>query len=163
MDAANMTKEVGNAGRRGLYKDVGKIMLGALGIGLAEKAIDGVVDKVKDSITARDFEETSKKNIDHARKLYPELKERPMSELHGWMEAAHTISPKIAKNKVLSASYLKTVNDFGGNVDLSTAKMLSDINKNTASGNSDEYVGSGLKNIGVGTKIYESYQGGNNG
>ncbi len=43
------------------------------------------------------------------------------------MEAFYTLAPKISVNKELGASMLATTNDYGGSVDLATAKLISEI------------------------------------
>jgi len=43
-----------------------------------------------------------------------------------WMDAFHTLSPSIATNKELGSTMLMTAHDYGGNIDMATAKMISD-------------------------------------
>jgi hypothetical protein len=151
-------EEIKSALTNGLKKeaktlDLGKIEMGNVAkmtaaitaAGILGKTVDGVADYMKNKSQAHIFNTvTAPANIEYALKKYPELKQADKREMHSWLSAARSIAPKIAQNKVLSASYLKTVHDFGGNVDMSTVNMLAEINKNTSSTKSSGYGKDGM-------------------
>jgi len=51
----------------------------------------------------------------------------PHEKLMQQMSAFYTLAPKASINKELGSSMLATTNDYGGNVDLATAKLISEI------------------------------------
>lgn len=100
------------------FKNMGLL----IGAGAALKGIDKLYDegfKVKDK---RGFADT----ISYAVKENPELKKVPPEKLNDWMHAFYTLSPKMAKNKVLASTMLTTTHNYGGNIDLATAKTIAE-------------------------------------
>jgi hypothetical protein len=65
--------------------------------------------------------------ITYAKKKHPELRDVPHDRLMNQMNAFYTLAPSVATNKELGSSMLVTTNDYGGNVDLATAKLIADI------------------------------------
>jgi len=65
--------------------------------------------------------------ISHAKKENPELRRVPTKKLHSWMNTFYSLAPHIAKDEGLATSMLTTVHNYGGDVDLATAKMISEI------------------------------------
>ena len=49
----------------------------------------------------------------------------------------YTLSPKLTKSKELFADTLYQIYQYGGNVDLASAKIMADINRGS---NKDEYL-----------------------
>jgi hypothetical protein len=71
--------------------------------------------------------------IRYAKQKHPELKEVGENQLKMWVEAIYTIAPNFARNKELMADALYQIYQYGGNIDLATAKMLADVNKGAGS------------------------------
>jgi len=114
-------------------KDIG-VMVGAA---LAVKGITGLTDKFTD------LKEKNKFNgvIQFAKQKHPELKSVPQDKMMGWMDAFHTLSPKISVNKELGSTMLMTAHDYGGNIDMATAKMIADTGSNSgAQGHKDDVI-----------------------
>lgn len=101
---------------------------------LALKGINYIGNKISDARDKQKFHEV----IGYADKKHPELKRVPYQQKLDWMDAFHTLSPKAATNKELGSSMLLTANEYGGNIDLATAKMIGSINSSGKSGGHDD-------------------------
>jgi hypothetical protein len=71
----------------------------------------------------------------YAIKKHPELKEVGEKKLERWFLALFSLAPKIANDQELAADSLYQIYQYGGNFDMATAKILSDINKGTKDNN----------------------------
>ena len=109
--------------KAGLGGAVAENALGAIAVASALKGISAATDYVKERTDKKRFNNV----INYAKKKHPELRDVPHDKLMQQMNAFYTLSPKIAVNKELGASMLVTTNDYGGNIDLATAKLISEI------------------------------------
>jgi len=126
------------------------ILLGAAGITagtLGVKAADAATDAIRDMYDRHKYSET----INYAQKKHPELKRVPKEQLVGWMDAFHTLSPRLAKNKELASSMLVTTHNYGNNIDLATAKLIADAGEKS---NRQHMDANGLMQVvGVGSSL----------
>jgi hypothetical protein len=116
-------------------------MLGAAGIAagaLGVKTVDALTGMAKNVYDSSQYSST----IRYAKKKHPELKQVPEEQLTAWLDAYHTLSPRLASNKELASSMLVTTHNYGGNIDLATAKLIADAGDkaNRQSNNSNEIV-----------------------
>ncbi len=109
--------------------EVGKQVLGAVAIGAALKGIGAATDYVNEKTDRRRFNNV----INYAKKRHPELRDVPHDRMMQQMNAFYALAPRVAINKELGTSMLVTTNDYGGNVDLATAKLIADIGAKTES------------------------------
>lgn len=86
-----------------------------------------------------DLNKTLKSNIGFAKTLHPELKKVAPDTLHTWMKSIQALSPQMAKDPGLSASALQTVHRYGGNIDLATAKVMSEIGDKSKKAKKDKW------------------------
>ena len=112
-------------------------MASLVGTAIALKGIDAFVDTISSKMETRKFNGV----IDYAKKKHPELKKVPHADLKQWMGAFHTLSPKLSVNKELGSTMLATVHDYGGNIDLATAKMIADTGNKVGSKSQSEVIG----------------------
>jgi hypothetical protein len=110
------------------YGGVAENALSAVAVAAALKGIGAATDYVHDKMDKRKFNTV----IDYAKKRHPELKSVSHDKLVSQMGAFHALAPGISTNKELGASMLVTTNDYGGNVDLATAKLISEIGSKSA-------------------------------
>lgn len=103
---------------------------------VAIKGINSFTDAIKGKLEKRKLNGV----IDYAKKKHPELRKVPNNDMHEWMGAFYTLSPKIATNKELGASMLSTVHSYGGNIDLATAKLISEVGEKTSRQHNDSDV-----------------------
>ena len=116
----------------------------ALGIGtmaagaLTIKAADAVADRIREALDKRKYN----KVISYAQKKHPELKQVPKEQLAYWMDAFHTLAPKMATNKELASTMLVTAHNYGNNIDLATAKLIADTGEKASKqhGSTNEFV-----------------------
>jgi UTP:GlnB (protein PII) uridylyltransferase len=116
-------KSTGHSVLRDAANIVGSVGLATGGVMLADKAINLAGEQM--------FKAKTSSYIRYAIKKHPELKEVGESTLKKWLLALYTLSPKLANNEELAADALYQIYKYGGNFDLATAKMLSDITKGT--------------------------------
>ncbi len=102
--------------------DVTKVMAPVVVTAAALKGVNMLANAIDDKMNKRKFNGV----IDYAKKKHPELRKVPHDEMKNWMGAFYTLSPKMATNKELGATMLSTVHDYGGNIDLATAKLISE-------------------------------------
>lgn len=126
-------------------------IVGAVAASLALEGIGAVTDKISEFADKRKFH----KVIDYAKKKHPELRNIPRETMMDQMDAFYALAPRAAVNKELGSSMLATTNDYGGNVDLATAKLLSDIGRSSNSGGSREAI---LASINTGTNVIKGTQ-----
>lgn len=112
------SKKSSITGMRGL-QTIGLMMAGATAIKGADKL-------------GKKYEEYSDKKkfpgiIRHARSENPELRKVPEKKLKSWMNTFHSLAPNMAKDEGMATSMLTTVHNYGGDVDLATAKIISEI------------------------------------
>lgn len=98
-------------------------VLSGVAIAAALKGISAATDYFHEKTDKHKFNNV----INYAKNKHPELRDVPHEKLMHQMNAFYTLSPKIAVNKELGASMLVTTNDYGGNIDLATAKLISEI------------------------------------
>ena len=123
-----------------LNKEASSILTGMaslVGTAVALKGIDAFVDTISNKMETRKFNGV----IDYAKKKHPELRKVPHSDLKQWMGAFHTLSPKLSVNKELGSTMLATVHDYGGNIDLATAKMIADTGSKIGGKSQSEVLG----------------------
>ncbi len=109
---------------------VGSQVLGAVAVGAALKGISAATEYVQEKTDRSRFNNV----INYAKNKHPELRDVPKDKLMQQMNAFYTLAPKIATNKELGASMLVTTNDYGGNIDLATAKLISEIGAKSRDG-----------------------------
>jgi hypothetical protein len=98
--------------------------LGLMGAGaIALKGVDELSKKFKEYSHKRKFP----KIIDYAKQSNPELKKVPSEKLHAWMNSFYRLAPHLTKDKGLATSMLSTVHNYGGNLDLATAKIIAEM------------------------------------
>ena len=138
---ASLDKEAsryGNGTKSGMKTILDNPITQMVGAALVLKGVTGITDKITDIKEERKF----KGVVNYARDKHPELKKVPQDKMMNWMDAFHTLSPKIAVNKELGASMLMTAHDYGGNIDIATAKMISDTgNRSGERSSRDEIMG----------------------
>ena len=112
----------------GKYKTLKTIgMIGAGGLALkATDKLHGKYDKWRDK---KGFQKT----IDHAKKHNPELRKVPNEKMMTWMDSFYTLSKEMTKDKGLASSMLSTVHNYGGDLDLATAKMIAETGNKATS------------------------------
>ena len=98
-------------------------VLAGVGIAAGLKGISAGLDYLHERKAESHFDDT----IEHAIKQHPELKSIPRRELKEQLRTFYTLAPHIATDKKLGTSMLYTVNSYGGNIDLATAKLLAEI------------------------------------
>lgn len=112
-------------------------MASLVGTAIALKGIDAFIDTINDKMETKKFNGV----IDYAKKKHPELRKVPHEDLKQWMGAFYTLSPKLSVNKELGSTMLATVHDYGGNIDLATAKMIADTGSKVGSKSQSEVIG----------------------
>jgi len=134
-------KSIRNAGKAGdiFLRAIEHPVGGAIAVAAALKGISAATNYFNEKADKNKFNEV----ISYAKKKHPELRDVPHEKLMSQMSAFYTLAPKAATNKELGSSMLVTTNDYGGNVDLATAKLISDIgSKSENIGNkTDEVLG----------------------
>jgi len=78
--------------------------------------------------------------IKYAKRKHPELGQVSDSKLKAWAGAVYTLSPKMAGSKELMADAIYQIHQYGGNVDLATAKIIAEINKGSKSDGALKYI-----------------------
>ena len=106
-----------------MHSDLGKTIVGTVAAATALKGIGAATQYTGEKLDRRKFN----KVIDYAKKRHPELRSVPHDRMMNQMNAFYALAPRVSTNKELGASMLLTTNDYGGNVDLATAKMISEI------------------------------------
>lgn len=132
--------------------DVGRAMGPIVVASMALKGIDSISDAIHDKIQTRKFNGV----IDYAKKKHPELRKVPQADLKNWMGAFHTLSPKMSVNNELGSTMLATVHDYGGNIDLATAKLIAETGEKRSKQNSGTDV---LGYIGAGSSLTSKRKG----
>jgi len=89
--------------------------------------------------------------IRYAKKKHPELRNVGDEKLKRWVMALYTLSPRMASDKELVADALYQVNEYGGNFDLATSKIVADINRGIKDDNS-KYLAAGNSAVGLSIK-----------
>ncbi len=119
---------------------------GALAFSMALKGVAAATDYLHEKSDRKKFAGI----INYAKKEHPELKKVPHDKLVAQMNSFYTLAPRAATDHELGASMLATTNDYGGTVDLSTAKLVTDLNgRSGGQGSGDEI----LNFIGAGTNM----------
>ena len=114
--------------------DIGTIVAGAVAL----KAITGTSDYFQSKQEERKFG----KVIEFAKGKHPELGKVPQKKMMDWMDAFHTLAPKMAVNNELGSSMLLTAHDYGGNIDMATAKLIAETgSKSGSQGHREEVLG----------------------
>jgi len=78
--------------------------------------------------------------VKYAKRKHPELGEVSDSKLKAWAGAVYTLSPRMADNKELMADAIYQIHQYGGNVDLATAKIIADINRGSKTEKALKYI-----------------------
>lgn len=134
-------------------KQAAGMVVPIVGAAVALKGINAFIDTVSNKMDKRKFNGV----IDYAKNKHPELKKVPQQDMKEWMNSFYTLSPSIATNKELGASMLSTVHDYGGNIDMATAKIIAETgNKAGAKHNESEL----LNYISTGRSITPSHHAG---
>ena len=113
----------------------GAIGASTVGVMAADKLIDVAGEKF--------FKVKIPSYIRYAKKKHPELGDVSDQQLKLWVEAIYTLSPRMAQSKELVADALYQIYQYGGNIDLATAKIIADINKGSKSDNNIPYIAAG--------------------
>ena len=116
--------------KRSSYKSIAKNTVGVIAGLEALNMAKGAIEKRLDRTKVRN-------SIAYARQKHPELRRRSDADLGKWIQGVYAIAPRIATSPALAASALLTIDSYNGNFDLSTAKILSDINKGSGSDGND--------------------------
>jgi len=139
-----MNKGIRMSGLSTLRKEsmnpVAEGVLGGVAMAAALKGISAATDYFNRKTDRNKFNSV----INYAKKRHPELRDIPHEKLVHQMGAFYTLAPKVAINKELGTSMLVTTNDYGGNIDLATAKLISEIGSKSSEqggGNRDEIIG----------------------
>lgn len=112
------------------------------------KALDYGTKKYKEHEVSTELQD----NVAFARQSKPELKKVDLSVLNEWIESIYSLAPSMAKDKGLSATALQTVQRYGGNIDLATAKILSEIGDKSKKAKDDKW-SSDLGNYALASNI----------
>jgi hypothetical protein len=107
----------------GSIGNIGEQIIGAAAVGAALKGISAATDYINERTDRKRFNNV----ITYAKKRHPELRDVPHDRMMQQMNAFYALAPSVATNKELGSSMLVTTNDYGGNVDLATAKLIADI------------------------------------
>jgi len=111
-----------NIKKEASFDDLKKAVVPVLVTAAALKGVNSLADSISDKMNRRKFNGV----ISYAKQKHPELRKVPNDKMNNWMGAFYTLSPKMAVNKELGASMLATVHDYGGSIDLATAKLISE-------------------------------------
>jgi hypothetical protein len=116
-----LAKKASDKDNRGIknLKTIGLMAGGAIAL----KGADQLSRKFGEYRDKRDFPGI----VDHAKQTNPELKKVPTEKLHSWMNSFYKLAPHLAKDKGLATSMLSTVHNYGGDIDLATAKIIAEI------------------------------------
>lgn len=128
---AKVAKEYGDLGKVAVsWGNIGDTMLGAAGAGVAlagvshgEKFIGKMMDKSK-------FADV----ISYAKQKHPELRNTPDKQMNEWMKAFYSLAPSISTNKELGASMLLMAKNYGGHIDMATAKLIAETGHKSGNG-----------------------------
>ncbi len=132
-------------GKNGLGGLLENPVIGTVAAAVALEGISAATSAISEFKDKRKFNNV----IDYAKKAHPELRDVPQSKLLQQMNAFYTLAPSVSTNKELGASMLATTNDYGGSVDLATAKLISDIGGKQKGGHRDAV----LAAIGTGRSV----------
>ena len=129
------------AAKSSSVKDVASLTGAAAATGLAIAGVDKGLDYMGEKI----FDAKIPNLIRYSKRKHPELASVSDSKLTHWVKALYTLSPKYASDPELTADALNQIHQYGGNIDLATAKMMADINRGVTSSQSDnvKYVSTG--------------------
>ncbi len=126
------------AGLSTAMSTTGATVGGALAFSMALKGVAAATDYLQEKSDKNKFAGV----IDYAKRSHPELKKVPHNKLVAQMNSFYTLAPQAAVDKELGSSMLATTNDYGGTVDLATAKLVSDINgRSSGRGSTEEILG----------------------
>ena len=78
--------------------------------------------------------------VKYAKRKHPELGKVSDSKLKAWAGAVYTLSPRMSNSKELMADAIYQIYQYGGNVDLATAKIIADINRGSKSDEALKYI-----------------------
>lgn len=109
-----------SAGEHGFKGADAVIAMGAGALGL--KGVDKLFEKYDAYADKKKFDKT----IAYAKSENPELKKVPDSKLKSWMNSFYTLSHHLTNDKGIATSMLSTVNNYGGDIDLATAKLIAE-------------------------------------
>lgn len=127
----------------GVWRDIGEAVVPIVGAAVALKGLNSFINAIDDRVEKNKFN----KVISYAKSKHPELRKVPHQDMKNWMGAFYTLSPKIAVNKELGSTMLSTVHDYGGNIDLATAKLIAETGEKTSKQNGGTdmlaYIGKG--------------------
>ena len=119
--STSLEKQAGFSNK--LMKGLAQTALVGLGVAMAGRA----ADKLEKTYDARMFNKHRNGIIAFAKHENPSLRDVSNGKMKMWLDSAYSVSPKIAKDPMLAATFLNTAHAVGG-VDLNTAKTISDIN-----------------------------------
>lgn len=101
--------------------------LKSLGLIAGGAGVIKAVDKTYDAWKKYSDKEEFGGIIDHARKTNPSLKKVPNEKMHEWMHSLYALAPEVARDKGMASSMMNTVHNYGGEIDLATAKIVSEV------------------------------------
>ena len=129
------------AARSSTTRDIAHLTGAAAATGLAIAGVDKGLDYMGDKF----FEAKIPNLIRYAKKKHPDLSSVGDAKLKHWVKALYTLSPKYASDPELAADALYQIHQYGGNIDLATAKMMADINRGVSSNKDDnvKYISTG--------------------
>ena len=104
-------------------KGLTQTALVGLGVAMAGRA----ADKMEKNYDKRMFNKHRSGIVAFAKHENPSLRDVSNGKMKMWLDSAYSVSPKVAKDPMLAATFLNTAHAVGG-VDLNTAKTVSDIN-----------------------------------
>lgn len=139
----------------GYMRNIAEPVAGATAFALALKGVAAATDYLHEKSDKKKFGGV----ISYAQKVHPELKKVPHDKMMMQMNSFYTLAPRVAVDKELGASMLATTNDYGGTVDLSTAKLVSDIGGRSSGGKQEEvlnFISAGTNASKLGLKKIES-------
>lgn len=98
----------------------------ATGAGAVAAALAGT-DKLLRAGKSLSFKKKLPRMLNYAKSKHPELSQVSNEQLYSWATAIYSISPKIASHPETLADALYHIHQYGGRLDLSTLRLMSDI------------------------------------
>ena len=118
------------------WGSVGENLTSAAVAGTALAGISGASNAIGKSMDKSKFADV----ISYAKQKHPELRNVQDKQLNEWMKAFYALSPNIATNRELGASMLQMAKNYGGNIDMATAKMIAEAGAKSGGSNHGETV-----------------------
>ncbi len=102
--------------------DIGSNLITAVGAGTLLGGISSVEKYLSKKVDHSKFANV----ISYAKQKHPELRNTQDKQMEEWMKAFYALAPSISTNKELGSSMLLMAKNYGGNIDMATAKMIAD-------------------------------------